>query len=133
MPKLTSLLEIVLFVEEIDRSTTFYKAVMGLPQSRDGVFVVATGQLLLLAKQGTTAVPKQLPGGTIPTCGAVGSQHVAFAVAAADFESWRSHLLDHGITDLSEVNWSRGGRSLYFRDPDGHLLELATPGLWDVY
>ena len=23
--------------------------------------------------------------------------------------------------------------SIYFRDPDGHLLELATPGLWSVY
>ena len=25
------------------------------------------------------------------------------------------------------------GNSVYFRDPDGHLLELATPGLWWVY
>ncbi len=31
------------------------------------------------------------------------------------------------------TSWSRGGRSIYFRDPDGHLLELATPGLWSVY
>jgi len=27
----------------------------------------------------------------------------------------------------------RGGHSIYFRDPDGHLLELATPGLWAIY
>lgn len=133
MPKVNSLLEIVLFVEDLNRSTTFYKEVIGLPQSKDGVFVVAAGQLLLLAKQGTTDVPKQLPGGTIPTCGAVGAQHVAFAIGAAEFESWRQHLLAHGIVDLSEVRWERGGRSLYFRDPDGHLLELATPGVWDVY
>ena len=133
MPKLNSLLEIVLFVEDIARSKTFYKEVIGLPQSRDGVFVVAAGQLLLLAKHGTTDVPKQLPGGTIPTCGALGSQQVAFAVSAADFESWRTHLIEHGLADLSEVQWERGGRSLYFRDPDAHLLELATPGVWEVY
>ncbi|MDQ3753396.1 MAG: glyoxalase, partial [Acidobacteriota bacterium] len=29
--------------------------------------------------------------------------------------------------------WNRGGTSLYFRDPDNHLLELATPGLWAIY
>ena len=26
-----------------------------------------------------------------------------------------------------------GGHSVYFRDPDGHLLELVTPGLWAIY
>ena len=38
-----------------------------------------------------------------------------------------------GIEIESEVTWTRGGRSLYFRDPDGHLVELATPGVWEVY
>jgi catechol 2,3-dioxygenase-like lactoylglutathione lyase family enzyme len=32
-----------------------------------------------------------------------------------------------------EMKWPRGGTSLYFRDPDGHLVELATPGLWSIY
>jgi len=31
------------------------------------------------------------------------------------------------------VKWSRGGESLYFRDPDDHLVELATPGIWATY
>lgn len=90
MPTVHSLLEIVLFVEDIARSVAFYKAVMGLPQSKDGVFVIAPGQLLLFAKHGTTARPKHLPGGVIPSCGAIGAQHVAFAVAAADFEETQS-------------------------------------------
>ncbi|MEP7038442.1 MAG: glyoxalase, partial [Acidobacteriota bacterium] len=33
----------------------------------------------------------------------------------------------------SKVKWERGGTSIYFRDPDKHLLELATPGLWTIY
>jgi len=31
------------------------------------------------------------------------------------------------------VDWPAGGKSVYFRDPDGHMLELATPGLWRIY
>ncbi|HEX5778765.1 MAG TPA: glyoxalase, partial [Xanthobacteraceae bacterium] len=38
-----------------------------------------------------------------------------------------------GIELESRVDWPRGGKSIYFRDPDGHLLEFATPGLWANY
>ncbi|PYK92782.1 MAG: glyoxalase, partial [Verrucomicrobia bacterium] len=27
--------------------------------------------------------------------------------------------------------WESEARSLYFRDPDGHMIELATPGIWE--
>jgi catechol 2,3-dioxygenase-like lactoylglutathione lyase family enzyme len=27
----------------------------------------------------------------------------------------------------------RGGQSIYFRDPDDLLVELATPGIWEAY
>ncbi len=29
--------------------------------------------------------------------------------------------------------WELGGRSLYFRDLDRHLIEVATPGVWSIY
>jgi len=29
--------------------------------------------------------------------------------------------------------WEPGGWGPYFRDPDRHLIELATPGTWSVY
>ena len=38
-----------------------------------------------------------------------------------------------GVAIEGRNDWERGGRSIYFRDPDGHLLELATPGLWSIY
>jgi len=38
-----------------------------------------------------------------------------------------------GIPIEDRKTWDRGGQSIYFRDPDGHLLELATPGVWTIY
>ncbi len=34
--------------------------------------------------------------------------------------------------DLSEIRWESGACSLYFRDPDGHMIELATRGIWEA-
>jgi catechol 2,3-dioxygenase-like lactoylglutathione lyase family enzyme len=42
-------------------------------------------------------------------------------------------LAEHGVGIESEVQWDLGGTSLYFRDPDGHSVELATPGVWPIY
>jgi catechol 2,3-dioxygenase-like lactoylglutathione lyase family enzyme len=42
-------------------------------------------------------------------------------------------LAAQGIAVESRVTWPRGGTSLYFRDPDAHSLEVASPGLWPNY
>ena len=64
---------------------------------------------------------------------AVGAGHIAFAVELRALDEWRDYLKERDVPVLSDVSWERGGRSLYFRDPDGHLLELASPGIWDAY
>ena len=74
-----------------------------------------------------------LPGGTIPPHDGHGPLHVAFAVAAADLPAWEQRLAAHKVAIEGRTDWPRGGQSIYFRDPDGHLLELATPGLWATY
>lgn len=58
---------------------------------------------------------------------------MAFAIPAGSEDAWRAHLAAQDVALRSEVAWPRGGRSLYFEDPDGHVLELATPGLWPNY
>ena len=137
MPEVNGLLETALFVDDLPRARALYQDVLGLRQfaasDRGCGFVVAEHEVLLLAKRGATAEPHVTPGGVIPPCGASGSMHVAFAISASALDPWRKHLEGHGVEVLSEVAWERGGRSLYFRDPDGHLLELATPGVWEVY
>ena len=74
-----------------------------------------------------------LPGGTIPPHDGHGPLHIAFAVSAEDLPTWERRLGQHGIAIEGRTRWSRGSESIYFRDPDGHLLELATPGLWATY
>jgi catechol 2,3-dioxygenase-like lactoylglutathione lyase family enzyme len=43
------------------------------------------------------------------------------------------HLTAAGVSLEGRTEWPRGGVSVYFRDPDDHLLEIATPGLWGGY
>ena len=62
-----------------------------------------------------------------------GPFHVAFSIAAADLQAWQDHLIAASVTLEGRTRWPRGGTSVYFRDPDDHLLEIATPGLWKGY
>ena len=59
--------------------------------------------------------------------------HVAFAVGRDELAEWERRLAARHVEIEGRTAWPRGGHSIYFRDPDGHLLELATPGLWTVY
>jgi catechol 2,3-dioxygenase-like lactoylglutathione lyase family enzyme len=88
--------------------------------------------VLLLFLKG--AIPSlATPGGTIPGHHGEGSLHVAFAIGRDDLDPWERRLQQEGIPVESRVQWPRGGKSVYLRDPDGHLIELATPGLWAIY
>ena len=87
------------------------------------------GTVLLLFQKGT-ASSVELPRGLVPAHESGGSGHFAFAIDAADLPAWEARLAGLRIAVESRVSWERGGVSLYFRDPDGRLVELATPGLW---
>ena len=58
-----------------------------------------------------------------------GPAHFAFAIDKEDVATWLDRLNTLGIPIESRVDWARGGHSIYFRDPDGRSVELATPGL----
>ena len=137
MPTLKDLKETALYVGDLERAITFYRHVLGLEalvvDTRFCALDVAGKHILLLFTRGSSLEATDLPGGTIPPHDGAGQIHVAFAIDTAEMESWESHLLANGIDILSRVSWQRGGRSIYFRDPDGHLLELLTPGVWSTY
>jgi catechol 2,3-dioxygenase-like lactoylglutathione lyase family enzyme len=137
MPAVTGVLETSLYVADLRRSVGFYRDLFGFEAlAADERFCglnVAGRQVLLLFQKGLSAAPSVLPGGTIPGHDGSGRLHLAFAVAAADLPAWEERLRQQGVAVESTVDWPRGGRSLYFRDPDGHLVELAAPGVWSIY
>jgi hypothetical protein len=47
-----------------------------------------------------------------------------------DADQWEKHLSEHQVTIESVVNWGEGDKSLYFRDPDNHVLELISKDFW---
>ena len=89
--------------------------------------------VLLLFLRGHSLQTVHLPGGTIPPHDGSGPVHIAFSIAADELAAWEARLAEAGIAIEGRTTWSRGGTSIYFRDPDDHLLELATPGLWPGY
>ena len=97
-------------------------------------FDAGASRVLLLFKRGGTLTPQPVPsGGVIPPHDGNGPLHIGFAIASADYDTWCARLLARGVAIESETQWERGGRSVYFRDPDNHLVELVTPGIWPNY
>jgi catechol 2,3-dioxygenase-like lactoylglutathione lyase family enzyme len=138
-PAINGVVETILYTDDLARAAEFYQRVLGLTVMKgDGERFQAldsgAGRVLLLFKRGGTLVPQPVAsGGVIPPHDGSGPLHLAFAISAADYEAWCAWLLERGVAIESETQWERGGRSVYFRDPDRHLVELVTPGIWPNY
>jgi catechol 2,3-dioxygenase-like lactoylglutathione lyase family enzyme len=137
VPKVIRVLETALYVADLERAASFYGEVLGLPclheDHRMRVYDVGGNGLLLLFPEGQSLEPIETPGGLIPPHDGSGPVHVAFSIPAEELSEWQRHLTDAGVTVEGRTEWRRGGVSVYFRDPDNHLLEIATPGLWRGY
>jgi catechol 2,3-dioxygenase-like lactoylglutathione lyase family enzyme len=137
MPKLSRVLETALYVADLDKAAAFYAEVMGLTcihgDHRMRAYDVGGNGVLLLFPQGGSLQSIETPGGSIPPHDGSGPMHVAFSVVADELEAWQDHLQAAGVALQGRTEWPRGGINLYFRDPDDHLLEIATPGLWNGY
>jgi len=137
LPKLAGVIETALYVDDLDRARSFYEEVLGLAaltsDSRFLAFDVGGRSVLLLFRRGSTLESLHLPGGTIPPHDGSGPIHTAFAISAAELAAWEKRLAEHNVAIEGRTDWPRGGKSVYFRDPDNHLLELVTPGVWAIY
>ena len=138
MPRLNGVLETVLYTRDMAAAREFFESVMGLSaHTADHRFTAYAldWNMLLLFAVGETSETVQLPGdmGTIPPHDGRGRQHIALAIDTDQLEAWASHLAAHDVAIEGRTHWPKGAESLYFRDPDGHLLEVVTPGIWPNY
>jgi catechol 2,3-dioxygenase-like lactoylglutathione lyase family enzyme len=137
LPQLSGVIETALYVDDLDRARAFYEEVLGLEaltaDPRFVAFDVGGRSVLLLFRRGSAPETIQLPGGTIPPHDGSGPIHMAFAIPAAELPVWEEALGERNVAIEGRMDWPRGGKSIYFRDPDNHLLELATPGIWKIY
>jgi catechol 2,3-dioxygenase-like lactoylglutathione lyase family enzyme len=132
MTSIVNLVETGIYADDLDRAERFYRDVLGLEligrePGRHVFFRVGREDVLLVFNPETTA-----KGEHLPAHGARGPGHFALGILADALDPWRQRLASHGVAIEQEVDWPRGGRSLYFRDPAGNLVELLTPGLWGL-
>lgn len=130
------LLETSLYVTDLSRSVSFYTELFGFELihsegDRLRALSIEAKQVLLLFRVGASIHETQTGGGRIPPHDGQGTLHLAFAISAENVQPWRDRLESRSIRIESEVQC--GGHSIYFRDPDGHLIELITPGCWPIY
>src|SRR5579862_1131536 len=135
--KIDGVVETAIHVEDVARSAEFYQTLFGLRRlegsERYCALEVPGHAVFLLFKKGGTAAAIPTPGGMIPPHDGAGRMHFAFKIPRASLDSCARELEQRGIAIESRVEWLRGGTSLYFRDPDQHLVELITPGCWENY
>lgn len=129
-PRLGGIHEAALYTDDLERAEQFWRGlgfeVIGRLEGRH-VFFRAGDDVLLVFNRETTL----RAGGDVPPHGTAGPGHVAFDVPDLEaLELWRRRLAGAGVAVEKELDWPRGGRSLYFRDPDGNSVEFITRGSW---
>jgi catechol 2,3-dioxygenase-like lactoylglutathione lyase family enzyme len=134
--KPSTILETVLYAEDLAAAEAFYRGVLGLEvyAKADGrqVFFRCGGQMLLIFDPRATAKGSANPRLPVPRHGAHGPGHVCFAASAAEIDAWKTHLAADGIAIEADFEWPGGGRSIYFRDPAGNSVEFAEPRIWKL-
>jgi catechol 2,3-dioxygenase-like lactoylglutathione lyase family enzyme len=130
--KIKAVIETAIYVDDLDKAEDFYQTILGLPvmgkePGRHVFFQVGEASILLAFLAEAT-----LKGDHLPPHGTTGPGHFALGIEADSFTAWRKLLQDHRIIIEKEVEWPRGGKSIYFRDPAGNSVELVTPGVWGL-
>jgi glyoxylase I family protein len=108
---------IVLHCKDVERAKKFYTEVLGMTVYREGggqVFMHAGEQGVALFEARDRA----------PFTAGNDLNHLALNVGAGTYETLKAELQRHGV----EVGGRPGeDRCIYFRDPDGHRLQLVVP------
>jgi catechol 2,3-dioxygenase-like lactoylglutathione lyase family enzyme len=130
-PRVAGVYETVVYGPDVEALIFFYGDVLGLRRVDNigdlgAAFRLADGGMLLVFDPRRVSVPAR----GVPSHGATGPGHVAFAIENGQRERWLAFLEERGVEVESQITWSRGGSSLYFRDPAGNSVELVDGEAW---
>jgi catechol 2,3-dioxygenase-like lactoylglutathione lyase family enzyme len=130
--RVREVLETCLCVADLAAAEAFYRDLLGLElfdrQEGRHLFFRCGQQMFLLFDPGAS----NQSDGKIPPHGTSGPGHVCFAAREDELPAWQAQLAAAGIDIEAVVDWPGGGRSIYFRDPAGNCLEIATPRIWGL-
>ena len=129
--RIAGLHHVTVLCESLERSTALYRNLLGMrmvrqtvsdddPEARHLIFGDDHGS------RGTLITCLEYPQLEKGTVGVGSTHHFALAVESEEeLRAWRDYLNAQGApcTDVLERDFSK---SIYLRDPDGHLVELAT-------
>ena len=131
--RLTGVHHLTAICRDLEQTTAFYRDLLGLALVHRGTSDDDPG-----ARHFWFAAGEGAPGHLISfleypalppaTAGPGGVQHFALTVESADEQlAWRDYLRSRGV-QCTEVLDRGSFRSVYLRDPDGHIVEIATRG-----
>jgi catechol 2,3-dioxygenase-like lactoylglutathione lyase family enzyme len=123
--------ETVLYGHDVAATAAFYAEVLGLrlvegPDELTAAFRLDDDGVLLIFDPERSGAPDR----AVPSHGTEGAGHVAFAVGEGELDACADELRSEGVEIEREVEWPRGGRSIYVRDPAGNSVELVEGDLW---
>jgi len=130
-PKIHGVLETCIYVSDLEQTKRFYRDILGIQvhselEGRHVFFKTGSSMLMVFIAQ------ESRRGKTLPPHGADGDIHLALKINRDDLQQWKEYLKKNNITIESEHAWGDRGISLYFRDPDGNLVELVNPDIWGI-
>ena len=141
-PKLGQVVETVLYTTDAQKLAAWYKDVLGLEEFTEFSAVVGfslpNNTILLIFNRTMTTKDRPVEDrGMIPKHGITGTglgQHISFACSGEEeLREWEEHFASKKVEIVGRMNWERGGKSIYIKDWEGHVLEIMTRGVWSVY
>lgn len=134
--RVDSVHETVLYAGDPEGAVRFYQRVLGLEPLGGALGPVGRGLrlpdgavLLIFDPEASSR-----PGRDVPSHGARGEGHIAFAIRREAYDAWRARLGEVGVEIEREIEWpgpeGEPARSIYFRDPAGNSVELMAGDYW---